>query len=81
MEKEKIQQFLELLDGASFEEWEVLRRNINLMYNVMRLNIKLNANDRAVAYFAKSIYDGMKWHENTRSEARLCGEFSTLTDD
>ncbi len=66
MEKEKIQQFFELLDGVTESEWRILSRKADMLYEMKASTNQLNMTKHAVAYMTDdaaktlSTLDGIK---------------------
>lgn len=66
MEKEKIQQFFELLDGVTESEWRILSRKADMLYEMKASTNQLNMTAHAVAYMTDdtvktlSVLDGIK---------------------
>lgn len=50
MEKEKIQQFFELLDGVTESEWRILSRKADMLYEMKASTNQLNMTKCAVTY-------------------------------
>lgn len=57
MEKEKIQQFFELLDGVSQKEWMTLREKADFLYKLQALDNKMTVSKENAEYFAEQVSD------------------------
>ncbi|MCF0231660.1 MAG: hypothetical protein HUJ63_05205 [Enterococcus sp.] len=57
MDKEKVQQFLQLLDGVTQREWEILKHQIDLLCRVESGDWKLKVGPKAVEFFGDRTYE------------------------
>lgn len=57
MEKEKIQQFFELLNGISQKEWNFLKEKADFLYRLQALDNKMTVSKENAAYFAEQVSD------------------------
>lgn len=70
MERQKIERFLELLDGVTEKEWSVLKSTGDRLYKMAALENTPLINEKSIAYFANEIeatihiYDGIKAEAN-----------------
>lgn len=70
MERQKIERFLELLDGVTEKEWSVLKSTGDRLYKMAALENTPLINEKSIAYFADEIeatihiYDGIKAEAN-----------------
>lgn len=70
MEKEKIQQFFELLDGISQKEWMTLREKADFLYKLEALDNKIKISPENIKYFSDQVADEF---ETLRSVYREMG--------
>ena len=70
MEKEKIQQFFELLDGVTESEWRILSRKADMLYEMKASTNKLHMTGRAVAYMTDDTVKTLSVLDGIKSEAK-----------
>lgn len=51
MNEEKVQQFMQLLNGMTLREWEVFKRQIDLLYEVQSEAWRLKISPKAIEMF------------------------------
>lgn len=71
MEKEKIQQFFELLDGVTEREWRILSRKADMLYEIKASTNWLNMTKRAVAYMTDDTAKTLSTLDAIKSKAKL----------
>lgn len=50
MDKEKVQQIFQLLDGVPKQEWDILKHQVDRLYELSALAVPLRVTDKALEY-------------------------------
>ena len=56
LKSEKFRQILQLLDGVTYEEWDLFKRQIDRMFRLVQLNQEIPVNKDMVEYFERDFY-------------------------
>lgn len=70
MEKEKIQQFFELLDGVTEREWRILSRKADMLYEMKASTNKLDMTEHAVTYMTDDTAKTLSTLDGLKSKAK-----------
>lgn len=70
MEKEKIQQFFELLNGVTESEWRILSRKADMLYEIKASTNKLDMTEHAVAYMTDDTAKTLSTLDGLKSKAK-----------
>lgn len=63
---EKFGKLLHLLDGVTYEEWDLYKRQIDRLFRLVQFNQKIPVNKDMVEYFEKDTSDILKHSYNLR---------------
>lgn len=77
MERQKIERFLELLDGVTEKEWSVLKSTGDRLYKMAALENTPLINKRSIAYFADEIEATIHIYDGIKAEAKRMATKST----
>ena len=66
LKSEKFRQILKLLDGVTYEEWDLFKRQIDRMFRLVQLNQEIPVNKDMVEYFERDMSDILKHCFNSR---------------
>nr|DAR17897.1 MAG TPA: hypothetical protein [Caudoviricetes sp.] len=74
MERQKIERFLELLDGVTEKEWSVLKSTGDRLYKMAALENTPLINEKSIAYFSDEIEATLHVYDDIKEEAKKIQE-------
>lgn len=69
MEKEKIAKFIQLLDGVSKKEWDVIKRNCDQLYEMASINNVPPINEKVIEYFTNQVESTLKIFDDIKHQS------------
>lgn len=70
MEKEKIQLVFQLLDGVPKQEWDILKHQVDRLYELSALAVSLRVTDKALEYMGDETQKLMEVLDKERSDSQ-----------
>lgn len=78
VDEQKIVSFIKLLDGVPKQEWEVIKRSCDQLYELASFKITPKINDDSVKYFSNQIIDYLKIYDEIENESKKAHQCSIL---